>query len=240
MGKNRSTERQRGKIKLLRMKKQGKLTSDQIETDRFKRVSRFDTFVDKGKYDSVTVMPDGDLMPSGRHVESARGPIELHRSVVNTGYDRRIHNIKPKPVGTLFRTRSGGIFIAEDPLELFFASKLTAKKYSDEELRSLDAASVEGWKKNNPIPLSEVKRKLNKLAGDDDILKWLHFMLPFTGVHLALFFSPQKDRWFYIELNPETGDCRRTIIYSCKEVAEFKRRRRILTWIPLTSNPIVI
>lgn len=240
MGKNRSTERQRLKIKLARLKKQGKMTSDQIETDRYKKVSSYDTYTDKGKYDSVTVMPDGDEMPSGRHVVSARGPVVFHKSVLNTGYDRRIHSVKPQPAGTLFRTRTGGVFVARDPMEEFFASKLTEKKYSRSEIETLDQSNSEGWRDHESIPLSEVKRKLTKLAGSEDILKWQHFMLPKTTVHTALFFSPQKDKWFYIELNPDSGECRRTIIYTCKEVAEFKRKRRILTWIPLTTNPIVI
>lgn len=241
MGKNRSQERKLVKMKLARMRKAGKLTSDAIEKERTEKVSRYATVVDKGKYDSFTIMPDGDIMPSGRHVESARGTIQLHKTVVNTGYDRRIHNIKPRSPGTLFRNRSGETFIVNDPLEEFIAHGLRAKKYSNEELLKLGQPDEEGWRKNEPVPLAETRRRMKQLVDEDGWQKWLYFVIRKEDhIHLALFFNPQKTQWIYVSIDPRDGAVQRTTILGSKNVAEFKRKNKKLTWIPVVDSQIQI
>lgn len=221
------------------MSRAGKLTVARIDTERYVKTSQYSTFVDKGKRTGVTIMPDGDEVPSGAFVEHPRGPISLHKSVVNTGH-RIIHATalhRSRSIGSLWRDKNtGSIYVAEDKLEEFFYAAMKLRKYTDQELIAMNHPDKDGWKKHDlaGIPLGKVKERIAQIQGSPE--QWLHFDIPQAVVKLALFFSPQKDRWFYIELNPETGQCRRTLVYGSKNVAEFKRRKRILTWVPLTSK----
>jgi len=136
---------------------------------------------------------------------------------------------------TLFRTRTGEIFVARDPMELYFVSKF-AKKYTDAEIIALGKPNAEGWKTAESTPLGAVKEKLLRLDADKGIMKWNHFRIRREDhIHIDLFFSPTKDRWLYIQVNPKTGVAHRSVIYGSKEVAEFKRKKKIVTWIPLSD-----
>jgi hypothetical protein len=195
MGKNRSLEQKRNKIKSHKMRRQGKLTMKQILKDR-----------------------------------STGAADEPHPKVtryVNTGHNASIRGLQ------IFNRR-----VVDDPLDSFFSCLNTKSRYTDEELINRGKPDASGKITSNPVPLGEVKERLRRLGVENDETpqKWKYFYVRKEDhTHLALFFSPQKDRWFYVEVNPKNGDCKRSTILGSKEVAEFKRREKILTWVPLPN-----
>ena len=141
--------------------------------------------------------------------------------------------------GSLFRTRKGEIFVAKDSVDEYFAHKF-ARRFTDEEMK-MGQPGEDGWITSNATPLAAVKEKLRRLAGEDDIQKWLHFAIRREAhTHIDLFFSPKKDKWFYININPVTGEAQRSNILGSKNVAEQKRLNKKLTWIPLNDRVIPI
>ena len=202
------------KNKKIKMMKQGKLTAAQILADR-----------------QQITPTSGDLAKSGETQDERAEMWERRRSLVS----KDTFAYRSRSGNRLFRTKNGSPFVVRDLLDEYFVTKFKAVEYTPEEIVALGQPNQEGWITSNPSPLGEVKKKLLQLMNEPE--KWLHFNITKGTVHTDLFFSPKKDRWFYIELNPTTGLCRRSQIFRSKAVAEFKRAHQLIDWVSF-KNPI--
>ena len=217
---NRRTEKAALKNKQLRWKKQGKLTSAQIESDKLK---------DHGMYvglgnsmPEVEPLLDKSFVP--HKTKEARKYVTSH-----TG----------RSPGRIFRGKNDSIFVARDLLDEYFLTTFRLHKYSEEELLNLGQPNEEGWRTAEPVPLAEVKKKLKELQSG--IEKWRHFNVVRTEhTVIDLFFSPKKDLCFYVEISPLSGLCRRSEFLPDKMMAEFRRKVKSIRWYPLNpKNPLV-
>ena len=160
-----------------------------------------------------------------RAIGAADEPHPKVTRYVNTGHNASIRGLQ------VFNRR-----VIDDPLDSFFSCLHRKPLYTDDELIARGKPNKDGIITSNPVPLGEVKERLRRLGVEeaDTPQKWNYFYVRREAhIHLALFFSPQKDRWFYVQVNPKTGECQRSTILGSKNVAEYKRREKILTWVPL-------
>jgi len=181
-----------------------------------------------GRLSKAQIMKD--RVDGLQFINTGRGPVAAEMQMY-----------KARAGGTLFRTRTGEIFVAKDMLDEYFASKFATHRYTEAEIIGMGKANTEGWKTAEATPLGAVKEHILRLTAAEDIQKWRHFSIRREDhIHIDLFFSPTKDRWFYIWLDPITGIAQRSTIIGSKEVAEFKRTNHKLTWVPLTNPELPI
>lgn len=237
---SRRNQRANAINKRIKMRRRGKFNMKQIMEDR----SRSPAMAEERTH--LRLQHEGpDTVTVKAHIEHAN-PVfgrkfrkkEAERQFINSGpvQAMSMHGHRLRTGGRIFRNKKGHIFVVEDRLDEYLAVAFEMKQLSDEELLNLGQPDEEGWKTTNPYPLSEVKRKLLTMKNEPE--KWQHFNIAkMSTLVLDLFFSPKKDAWFYVRLNPETGKAERSQVYPNKYFAEQRRLSKTWKWYTL-SNPI--
>lgn len=141
----------------------------------------------------------------------------------------------------LFRNpKTGQMFVVRDLLDEYFATVFRCHEYTDAELMQIGQPNDDGWRTAEPYPLGQTKARLLELMNESE--RWLHFMVSNTpSSRIDLFFSPKKDKWMYIEVNPLTAFVQRSQIMASKALAEMKRKKKMLRWVRLNSgqHPVI-
>lgn len=242
---NRELKKKSLKIKQSRMKRRGKFNMKQILKDRADSVMRSEEHTvlrlqhDPQSIDVVTVV--GKTIHKDPHWDRKTLRNNARNQFINTGHVNAMsmHGHRMRVGSKIYRNKRGHIFVVDSKFDEFIATGMGSKALSDDELAQLGQPDEEGWRSTNPYPLAEVKRKLKQLQEEKQYEKWLYFIVAKTDQsHLALFFSPKKDAWMYVRINPETGETKRTLIYPNKHYAEIRRLSKTWTWKTLTS-PII-
>lgn len=213
--------------KLLRLKAQGKLNSHQIAADRGKDTPMAGDLIRGTVY---KVGPDYHTVLPYATEDTAKEMWARRRERLS----KDTFSYRNRAGNRLFRnTKTGAPFVVRDSLDEYFASVFQATEYTDAEIMKLGQPNDQGWRDTEPYPLGQTKARLIELMETPE--KWQHFNVVNASTRIDLFFSPKKDKWMYVELNPHTALCRVSQILTSKALAEFKRKHSLLRW--RTVNP---
>lgn len=201
------------------MRKQGKLTQAQISKDRH-----------------TPVMTAGDLVKSVETPDTRAEMWERKRARISTdtfAYRNRAGN-------RLFRNpKTGQLFVVRDLLDEYFAAVFKCHEYTADELMKIGQPNDEGWRDAEAYPLGQTKARLLELMNEPE--KWLHFNVSnVPSSRIDLFFSPKKDKWMYVEVNPHTAAVQVSQIMSSKALAEFKRKNKLLIWRKINPGSLPV